>query len=378
MKYFRKLATLLISGMLFFSLSVQGEAAGELIKAINAIRASLDAIVNTVATYLFQTPSNVGNELVTNHTLHNIARGTVAPNIAQHNRRDILEGLTPQPQNPNENLVKLAVIQASDTVLPSAGVPTPLFSQPQSNAQANLAKGNENFNFQSLYSPLVYNTPDLENYALNYIRFISGFGTLISSFNLNSFPETQLSIKQKLTIQESGNYQNYMVQRRQLLALQSGLLSNLYWIYARRLPINSIKAGDTALGVDHPSVAQIEDYNATWRTKSSTWYTQMATASPSNVERETLYVLAEIRSALHQLHEDNERLIALAVLNQLNTLQVAKQSLALTEKQVLDTINQLIKSTAEQSLQNNTPEQSTQASQLKEAQTITPKPSPPR
>ncbi|MBA2654534.1 MAG: hypothetical protein H0U71_05660 [Gammaproteobacteria bacterium] len=338
-----------------FSLSYQSanaQSPGDIIKALNAIRASLDGMVNTAATYIFQTPSNIGNEVVTNNTLHKTAIPTVVTNVKALNDQDILAGLDPQTQNLGLNLTKLAAIQASDTVVPSitlGGIPVPFYSSSvQSNMQKALIQGNENFNFTSLIGPLSYSDQNSQNIALNFIHFMSGYATPVSTFNLNSFPESQLSSKQKLDIQNSANYQSFQVQRRQVLAQQSVILNNLYWMYQRRLPISTIQAGDTGLGVANPSVAQIENYNATWRASSPTWYTQMSTASETNVQREMLFVLAELQAQVHRLHQDNERMIALMTINQLSNIQASKQLLAISEKQVQDNINQLMKTNADQ------------------------------
>lgn len=360
----KSLALFTVVSLYFTTPTVQAQSFDPtaLINAINAIRASLDGIVNTAATYLFQTPPNVGNELVTNNT-QNTASQTVMPNVVTMNNQDIQTGLVPDTQNPNQALTQLAAIQASDTILQStvmSGVPLPFYSSSvQSNMQNALAQGNQNMNFASLVSPLSYTTQDMQNLALNYLRFISGYAVPVSNFSLASYTESQLSTKQKLNFQNTPAYQNYQVQRRMLLAQQSAILSNLYYIYSRRLPIQTIHASDTALGVETPSAAQIEDYVATWRTSSPTWYTQMATAAPSNVARETLYVLAEMQTEIHRMHQENERIITLLATNQLQTLQNNKTALALVEKSIKDQLDQIMK----QNAQAGTTQQSSQTSQ---------------
>lgn len=367
---FRKGLVLSVASYFFFSVSTAQAQAFDpsaLVSAINAIRASLDGIVNTAATYIFQTPPNVGNELVTNNT-QSTAIQTVMPNVVALNDQDILSGLVPNVQNPNASLTQLASIQASDTILQStvmSGVPLPFYSSAaQSNMQNALAQGNENLNFASLAQPLSYTTQDMQNLALNYLRFVSGYAVPISNFSLNSYSESQLSTKQKLTFQNSPAYQSYQVQRRSLIAQQSAILSNLYYIYAKRLPIQTIHASDTALGVETPSAAQIQDYVSTWRTSTPTWYTQMATASPSNVARETLYVLAEMQSELHRMHLENERIIALLATSQIQTVQQNKIGLGLIEKNIKDQLNQII----QQNAKAGTTQQQSQTPQSQAAQ----------
>ena len=294
-------------------------------------------------------------------------------------------------QNPNQALVQMATIQASDTVLTNAlgNLPAPLYTQgTQTTMQAALAQGDKNLDFETFINPCTtkttgntktplcgfsYSTTDLQKNALNYIRFVSSYATPISNLSLSSYPESQLSAEQKTTIQNSASYQTYQVQRRQLVANQSAMLSPLYSIYQRRLPIPSIHASDTALGVETPSAAQIDHYIATWRTASPIWYTQMSTAAPSVVARETLFVLAEMQKQLHQIHLDNERLIAITAINQLGMLQNAKITLGITEKQVQNQISDQIKKNAasgttnpSSNQTNQTAQQQTQAAQLKQ------------
>lgn len=327
---------------LFFASSANAQF-GALIVAVNKVRAAVEAIAQTTIYYIFQTPPNVGDVLVTNIARSNTATNTSAQ-VKMLNDEDIMTGIAPDTKNPNKMLTRLASIQASDTLLGSSGGGIiPFFSGPaQSNMQKALLLGNENLNFQSLVSPLFY-TDDQQNNALNFLYFISGSATPISTFSLRDIPDSQLKPKQKLDIQSSATYQNYQVQRRQLVAHQSAALTNLYYIYARRLPIKSIKAGDTALGKDSPSAFQIEDHVATWRTSTPSWYAQMATETPTNIARETLFVLAEIQTELHRMHQENERMLALMAINQLQNVRTGKQTLMLSEKQVQDQISQMTK-----------------------------------
>jgi hypothetical protein len=347
-----------------------------IINAINSIRASIDSIVNLVATYIFQTPPNIGRELVTNNTLSTTPE-TVKQTVSTLTQQDIQNTLSPNTENPNLNLLTLSTVRASDTVLPTLtlfGVPSPFLTNNfQQNLQTALVQGNANFNFQSLVTPLVYNSKEMQNYALNFIRFISGWGTPISNVNLGSYPESQLSLKQKIEIQNSGEYQSFSVARRQLVAQQSSALSVLYNIYSRRMPIPTINAVDTGLNVANPSAAQIEDYNATWRTSSPTWYTQMSTASPANIQREILFVLAEMQLELHRMHLENEHMLALTAITQLANLQTGKQMLTVQEKRVQEVISDQAKANAEQGLTGQPgtagpkPAQQTQAQNLQQA-----------
>jgi hypothetical protein len=380
----RNILVLAICYITLTSTLVKAQATQDVVAVLNTIRAALDSMVNTAATYLFQTPPNIGNILVTNKAQYTAGQ-TIAPNIQDLNNQDIQKSLSPNTQNPNEALVQMASIQASDTVIANGlgNIPAPLFSQTtQSTVKNALLLGDKNLDFENFLNPctatatagsskapncgLSYNNADLQKNGLNYIRFVSDYATPISNFSLSSFPDSQLSAQQKLTIQNSANYQTYQVQRRALIARQSALLSSLYYIYQKRLPIPSIHASDTALGIETPSKAQIDHYIATWRAASPTWYTQMSTAAPSAVARETLFVLAEIQKELHQIRLDNERLIAITAINQFSSLQAGKQILSITEKQVSNQISDQIKKNATNGTTNQTGQQQAQTSNLKQ------------
>jgi hypothetical protein len=313
---------------------------GDLVTAINRLRASIDALVKTAATYIFQTPPNIGNTLVTGVAASSTVAST-ASSIKTLNDSDIMMGIVPNAENSTANLTQLATVQASDTILPQSGlgnIPLPFFaSSAQSNLQAALAQGNANFDFQSVITPLTY-TKDQQNFALNFIKFVSGYAFPISGLSLKTeYPD--LDTKDKIGIQRDADYQTFQVQRRQIVSAQSTILSNLYYLYSRRLPITSIKAGDTALNVENPSAHEIENYIATWRTSSPNWYAQMSTAAPTNVARETLFILAEVQTELHRIHLENERIIALLAINQLVNLPNNKALLLQSENNIRNKIN---------------------------------------
>src|SRR3990167_895287 len=59
------------------------------------------------------------------------------------------------------------------------------------------------------------------------------------------------------------------------------------------------------------SPATLAHYSATYRLENSDWKMEMGTkATPAQIGKETLFVLSEIRYELHQLHLDNERMLA--------------------------------------------------------------------
>ncbi|MDF1654731.1 MAG: hypothetical protein P1U34_06415 [Coxiellaceae bacterium] len=75
------------------------------------------------------------------------------------------------------------------------------------------------------------------------------------------------------------------------------------------------------------SPMQLENYIANHRVNSTKWHQAMSTASPATVQRETLYVLAEMLSKMQQAHLDREKMIELNALEASETMQAMKRSI---------------------------------------------------
>ncbi len=90
-------------------------------------------------------------------------------------------------------------------------------------------------------------------------------------------------------------------------------MSTLNQIAARRYPQQQIAnlglvASDGQTQVQ--SLAQLEKYMAQRRVSSPIWYATMAAASPATVQRETLFVLAEMRYQQYEMQLQQERIMA--------------------------------------------------------------------
>lgn len=349
---------ILLTGMLLVATSLttpiaSAQDGGNVVQILNQIAARIDAIVSVVASYIFQPTPNLGATLTTNYT----SSTTVPPNIVSQvktlNDVNLRDGLSPSANLSTVSLLSLTKnLPASDTVVlvpaalqqfQSTALSYLQGSQSQSDQQQKLAVGNENFNYQALMSYPNFTTAQ-QNNALNFIKTIADMATPISKFSLQDQTTTDADFKalsnryqQQVinNVEASPKYQAYQAARRTLLAQQSAGLSNLYYLYAKRVPIPNIAAGDTALGTPNPSAQQIEDYIFTWRTMTPTWYQQMSTAAPATVARETLFVLVEIERALNNLHHDNMRFLSLSAINQLQTVSGGKRTLSITEPQIL-------------------------------------------
>lgn len=89
-------------------------------------------------------------------------------------------------------------------------------------------------------------------------------------------------------------------------------LSTFYDIAAKRYPQDSIKSlGLKDMhGNDIQSSQQLERYLAERRALSPTWYNTMAAAAPATVQRELLYLMAEMRLQEYHNQQTQEKILA--------------------------------------------------------------------
>lgn len=179
---------------------------------------------------------------------------------------------------------------------------------------------------------------DLEQMALNFIRFVSG-----QANPLSMPPETVLQ-------NAPANLRNeFLVNLRAYIAAQSMATSNLYQMLAKRhiYPGLGTKVGlktpdkrdgnniTPGVAIPDASLLQVEDYLAQRRVTSSEWYKEMEKAPPITIERETLYTLAEIQDSLNETRRLNERILATLSVMQLLQLQATRTQLNLIASQVV-------------------------------------------
>ncbi len=93
-----------------------------------------------------------------------------------------------------------------------------------------------------------------------------------------------------------------------LNAQQSVLLSNLYHMLRQRERITGL---GTTVGMTtaNASIVEAEEHLINKRVGNSLWYTEMEGASPVRIERESLYVLAEIHRLLFLTKQQDERIL---------------------------------------------------------------------
>ncbi len=180
----------------------------------------------------------------------------------------------------------------------------------------------QNYDSNSLLGPAGYPSQASAQVALNYIQFASGLAQPFSA---------DLA---QLQTYNSNNFLPYLTAVRSLNAAQSVGINNLYQIYADRVRIAGL-GGKVGLSSDpnaSASVTEVDQFSASRRVTSMdsantrSWYAQMETASPATIEREMLYILAEMRLEMYKNRQALERLIAVTSVMQLQMTNLSSAS----------------------------------------------------
>ena len=130
--------------------------------------------------------------------------------------------------------------------------------------------------------------------------------------------------------------QEYRVAKRSVIANRSVALDNLYHVLSERVPQSDLTLRIPGQAIVSPQA--LKQYMATRRTNDATWYADMQKAAPATVDREQLFVLAEIEKLLFQLHQDNQRVISTLSMMQLQNVQQAKRLLRVKERKAASVI----------------------------------------
>ncbi len=202
-------------------------------------------------------------------------------------------------------------------------------------AQAAANQASMNFDINSLLGPLQYvsppgppaaksTTPTLtgdQAAAYNFITAVSGLNSPYPVINLSSYTPAQIS--NALTT-PAGNFAAYVGMLQTYTAQVAVGLGNLYRYYQERIP--SVPVSGSSSQIVLPSDVQslpglpqnatnaspllVKQYEATWRLTDPGWYPQMQSASPAQVERQMVLLLAEMRAAMFEQTEEIKRLNA--------------------------------------------------------------------
>ncbi len=363
--------------------------ASSIVKAIqdlgNEIKALTFAGVKAVNNTMYQFDKNLPGIIQTNnaHSAVNTATSAQAYKTTENDLQDTMQqfpdaALTYNFKSPDVDAA-LQRIQKRNNIVNKLTIGTPasdtLYSDVQNVGGSSFFTGgykvtkptkihDNYFNFDSLIVPKAYNQ-DEHTAASRFIEYLTKrYQPLGNKIDFNLLRATLNQYKNKPeqlgemlnSFVTSKAYKQYQLSVRSLLASRSVALSNMNQLMVERTPIKTTQpnAGLASLsetiGVKpsviykkdpnnpsektkyyvYASPLQISNYIANHRANSKQWYQDMAKASPATVQRETLYVLAEMESQMQRQHIDSERLLATLTAMQLEAS--AGNALALQTK----------------------------------------------
>lgn len=218
-----------------------------------------------------------------------------------------------------------AAIPATDTVPPVGGILMP----------------NIQFNADMILGTLGFDdstSSDKELSPINaLIMFLSGGAKPLGGLTFSTDADTR---KKQLA---GSDVQDYLLQSRMSAAGQSVAFSNLNYLAQERRIIKGLGVGGgmTTLPTDgnqkvipDASQLQLEQFLVDRRVGNVSWYTNVNTASSITVQRETLFVLAEISKQMFQQRILMERMLAEQVAMQVQSAQLNRTKLEYDKQSV--------------------------------------------
>lgn len=145
------------------------------------------------------------------------------------------------------------------------------------------------------------------------------------------------------TLKMNPTYKNYQLAIRNLVSSRSMLMTMMNQLAAERTPYPGLGTKAGLQGTPYvnkdgsASPMQIENYDAYHLVNDPKWYAYINTASPAVVQRQTLYVLAQILAKMQQAHIDREKQLAVSTLQSFETIQ-GLQKLVQTDSQKLNKV----------------------------------------
>lgn len=276
----------------------------------------------------------------------------------------IAGSIGPESYLPNSNLSQKS-IKYNLTSLVGGDTWDPALSGNSGDSATYMADqscGNNIMSFESLVSPLTYRTTQLRcdasspsrtnrnqaNYALNYLQLISDgidpISNLTPASAFTTGTPSEADIK-ALINDRSQVYQNFMNLRRSWLAAWSAAYNNLYYIYSQ----HSIPTDSNGNQIGNDSPMEISTRIATMRTSNPQWYADVHGASSTILQRETVFILAEIQRDLNEMRRENQRLLALQAVQLAVQLKQAKQFIKPMEMAVRNKAQSILTSSAQKS-----------------------------
>lgn len=211
----------------------------------------------------------------------------------------------------------------------------------------NLANDLGSLNVDNLIQPFTY-TNSQEASAKSFVNYITNqyaptpvlnFAPLLATKNSSSYSPLQQAL-------ENSNVQQYIYLIRRKAALSSVAISNLNYLYNQRVPQKTSTLLQKLPTIDQTQLKQqlpknlqteasplaLQQWMATRRLNSvnnnvgdnskapKTWTQSIEQASPATLQRETVYLLAEIQQELFKQRMLQERLLATSSVQQLQSV----------------------------------------------------------
>lgn len=273
----------------------------------------LNATISSSVVNIFNISTNVGGaayqfKTLDDFTSQDIYRLLTDTTNANMNTQGMAQISGPLPLNQSQIAMSLLPGQK--------GIP---YSQSSANVSVN-----------SLLLPLQYNQEQVSS-AWYFIQYVSGLAAHPPVLDLSKLKNSDLTN----ALNANRDFQNYIVALRNQAAITSVGLSNLYFLYASRIPqptstytslFPNFNLKQTPL-YPSASAAQVDNYIANRRFQDPQWVKNIETADgPAQLQRETIYLLRDLLYEEYQRRLIDERILAAVSVTQLNTVNPQQQS----------------------------------------------------
>lgn len=217
---------------------------------------------------------------------------------------------------------------------PSTGNNSSTFNNgSMSNSPSNnpiLLENNNNFNFASLITPTAYSSTEAaaaKRYVIYAAQSTQDLTTTLTNCKERPCSITELASNPAalIAIKKDPIYAEFALTVRSMLAIRSITINTLNHLIAERTPMPGLAAAagfnkkdkskltpqeQNELKNNEASPLQVAEYQANHRIQDPNWYQSVQNASPADVQRNILIVLAEIEHQNYEAHLDRERLLA--------------------------------------------------------------------
>jgi len=213
-----------------------------------------------------------------------------------------------------------------------------------------LEKNNKIFNFGNIITPTMY-TPEQGIAASRFIQFATqSFKPLTSGAKLDQLRNA--NEQQLYELVTSPEFQQYQLNTRSRVAIQSIMQTLMNELVAERTPVKGLNAG----AKKNVSPLELEKYIATRRSEDANWYRDMSIASPATLQREMLNVLVEIQRQNHQAHLDRQRIMSALLAIALQNNQTADMNSQAQASDINDKIDDILgRNTRDDSVAGSSP-----------------------